>query len=71
MTMTSLTADQIIKLESLPDDIKVVGTDRGAPLLKRPTGQIQRLSENGKLTAARYRALQALHERYINAGRDL
>jgi hypothetical protein len=46
-----LTARQLRRLETLPDDYKVVSTHDGSPIVESPTGQTLRLQPNGSLAA--------------------
>jgi hypothetical protein len=50
--MQQLTEQQSTRIAELPDDYRVVGVDRGAPLVRKPTGQVLRIQQNGRLVAA-------------------
>jgi hypothetical protein len=46
-------------MAELPEDYRVVGVDHSAPLVRKPSGQIMSIQQNGRLivatTAARRR----------------
>jgi hypothetical protein len=42
---------QLRRLETLPDDYKVVGARDGVPIVQSPTGQTLRLQPTGRLAA--------------------
>jgi hypothetical protein len=46
-----LTQRQIRCMEKLPDGHKVVSTRYGAPIVRRPDGQLFRVHPNGRLAA--------------------
>jgi len=46
-----LTARQLRRLETLPDDYRVVSARDGTPIVESPTGQTLRLQPNGSLAA--------------------
>jgi len=52
MPQTTLTDEQRMRLAELPDDYRMIGVDRSAPLVRNPTGQLMRVQQNGRLTAA-------------------
>src|SRR5437016_14263746 len=52
METLMLTDQQALRIAELPEDYRVVGVDRSAPFVRKPTGQILRIQQNGKLTAA-------------------
>jgi hypothetical protein len=52
METLTLTDQQALRIAELPEDYRVVGVDRSAPFVRKPTGQILRIQQNGKLTAA-------------------
>jgi hypothetical protein len=47
-----LSEQQTLRIAELPEDYRVVGFDRRAPLIRKPTGQILRIQQNGRLIAA-------------------
>lgn len=47
-----LTQRQLRRLQTLPDDYKVVGARDGIPIVESPTGQTLRLQPTGRLAAA-------------------
>jgi hypothetical protein len=50
--MQQLTEQQSTRIAELPEDYRVVGVDRGAPMVRKPTGQVLRIQQNGRLVAA-------------------
>jgi hypothetical protein len=46
-----LTKRQLRRLETLPDDYKVVNARDGTPIVQSPAGQRLRLQPNGRLAA--------------------
>jgi hypothetical protein len=46
-----LTERQLRRLQTLPDDYKVVGARDGVPIVQSPTGQALRLQPTGRLAA--------------------
>jgi hypothetical protein len=46
-----LTARQLSRLETLPDDYRVVSAQDGSPIVESPNGQTLRLQPNGGLAA--------------------
>jgi hypothetical protein len=50
-TMT-LTDQQRLCIADLPADYRMIGVDRSAPFVLKPTGQIMRIQQNGRLTSA-------------------
>lgn len=46
-----LSQRQLRRLETLPDDYKVVSARDGSPIVESPTGQTLRLQANGRLAA--------------------
>ncbi len=53
-------------MAELPEDYRVVGVERRAPLVRKTTGQIIRIQQNGRLTpatiAGHAQASHILHE---------
>jgi hypothetical protein len=39
-------------MAQLPEDYRVVGVERRTPLVRKPSGQIVRIQQNGRMTAA-------------------
>jgi hypothetical protein len=52
METAELSRQQRLRIAELPEDYRVIGIDRSAPLVRKPTGQILRIQQNGRLTAA-------------------
>jgi hypothetical protein len=67
MEMMTLTDQQRLRLEELPDDYRVVGIDRRAPLVRKPNGQVVRIQQNGRLIAATIEAKLKLDGRISRA----
>jgi hypothetical protein len=40
------------RIAELPEDYRVVGVERRAPLVRKPSGQIIRIEQDGRVTAA-------------------
>ena len=51
METVELTQQQSARMTELPENYRVVGADHRAPLVRKPTGQIIRIQQNGRLTA--------------------
>jgi hypothetical protein len=47
-----LSRKQRRRIAELPEDYRIIGVDRRAPLVRKPTGQILRIQHNGRLSAA-------------------
>ena len=58
--MLKLTDQQRLRIAELPEDFRVVGVDGGAPLVRKPNGQIVRVQPNGRLVAATVAAKRRL-----------
>ena len=52
METVELSQQQSARMAELPEDYRVVGVERRAPLVRKPTGQIIRIQQNGRVTAA-------------------
>ena len=52
MEAVELSQQQSAPMAELAEDYRVVGVDHSAPLVRKPTGQIIRIEQNGRLTAA-------------------
>jgi hypothetical protein len=63
METMKLTDQQSVRIAELPEEYRVVGIDRTAPLVRKPTGQILRIQPNGRLIAATIAAKQRLADR--------
>ena len=50
METVELTHQQSARMAELPEDYRVVGVERKAPLVRKPTGQIIRIQQDGRLT---------------------
>jgi hypothetical protein len=60
MDTLTLTDQQGLRIAELPEDYRVIGVDRNAPFVRKPTGQILRIRQNGNLTAATTEATDRL-----------
>jgi hypothetical protein len=60
METMKLTDRQSLRIAELPQDYRVVGVDRSAPFVRKPTGQIMRIQQNGRLTPATVAAKRRL-----------
>jgi hypothetical protein len=52
METVRLTDQQSLRIADLPENYRVVGVDRSAPFVRKPTGQLMRIQQNGRLTVA-------------------
>ena len=52
METVELSQQQSARMAELPEDYRVVGVERRTPLVRKPTGQIIRIQQNGRLAAA-------------------
>ena len=52
METLTLTDQQSVRIAELPDGYRVIGVDESAPFVRKPTGQVMRIRQNGNLTAA-------------------
>jgi hypothetical protein len=69
METMRLTDQQSLRIADLPENYRVVGVDRSAPLVRKPTGQLLRIEQNGRLTAATVAARRRLADRPVNQAR--
>ena len=60
METVELSQQQSARMAELPEDYRVVGVERRAPLVRKPTGQIIRIQQNGRVTAATMAARRRL-----------
>ena len=60
METLTLTDQQGLRIAELPEDYRVIGVDRNAPFVRKPTGQILRIQQDGNLTAATTEATDRL-----------
>jgi hypothetical protein len=58
-----LTDQQSLRIAELPEEYRVVGVDRRSPLVRKPTGQVLRIQQNGRLIAATVGARRRLADR--------
>jgi len=52
METVELSQQQSARMAELPEDYRVVGVERRTPLVRKPSGQIIRIQQNGRMTAA-------------------
>jgi len=55
-----LSQQQSARIAELPEDYRVVGVDHSATVVRKPTGQILCIQQNGRLTAATIAARRRL-----------
>ena len=60
METVELSQQQSARMAELPEDYRVVGVDHSAPLVRKPTGEILCIQQNGRLTAATIAARRRL-----------
>jgi len=58
--MLTLTNQQSLRMAELPEDYRVVGVDRAAPVVRKSNGQLLRIQPNGRLVAATVAAKRRL-----------
>jgi hypothetical protein len=63
MKTMELTDQQSIRIAELPEDYQMIGVDGNAPFVRKPTGQIMRIQQNGRLTSATIAARHRLADR--------
>ena len=52
METLRLTYQQSVRIADLPENYRVVGVDRSAPFVRKPTGRLMRIQQDGRLTVA-------------------
>ena len=55
-----LTDQQSFRIAELPESYRVIGVDGVAPFVRKPTGQVLRIQQNGRLVAATTEAKRRL-----------
>ncbi len=65
METLKLTEQQSTSIADLPEHYRVVGVDRSAPFVRNPTGQLMRIQQDGRLTAATSAAERRLANRGV------
>jgi hypothetical protein len=60
MQAVELSQQQSARMDELPEDYRVVGVERGTPLVRKPAGEIIRIQRNGRLTVATIAARRRL-----------
>jgi len=71
METLTLTDQQGLRIDELPEDYRVIGIDRSAPFVRKPTGQDMRILQNGNLTAATTGAKDRLAGKVADEARRL
>ena len=70
METVELSRQQSACMAELPEDYRVVGVERRTPLVRKPSGQIIRIQQNGRMaaatTAVRRRAGAVARQRIAN-----
>jgi hypothetical protein len=60
MEPVELSQQQSARMAELPEDYRVVGVDHSTPLVRKPSGQIASIQQNGRLIAATIAARRRL-----------
>ena len=60
METVELSRQQSARMAELPEDYRVVGVERRAPVVRKPSGQIIRIRQDGRLMAATIAATRGL-----------
>ena len=63
METITLTDQQSLRIADLPENYRVVGVDHSAPFVRKPTGQLMCIQQDGRLTVATVEAKRRLSER--------
>jgi len=71
METIKLTDQQSLRIADLPENYRVVGVDRSAPFVRKPTGQLMRIQQDGRLTVATVAAERRLADRRDDRTRRL
>jgi hypothetical protein len=58
-----LTDQQSLRIAELPEDYKVIGVDGSGPMVRKPSGQVMRIQQNGRLIVATIAAKRRLADR--------
>ena len=68
METMELTEQQRLRIAELPEDYRMIGVVRRVPFVRKPTGQIMRIQQDGRLTAATIAAKRSLADRHTRSG---
>jgi hypothetical protein len=68
MQTMELTDQQSLRIDELPEDYQMIGVVRRTPFVRKPTGQIMRIQQDGRLTAATIAAKRRLADRHTRLG---
>jgi len=71
METVRLTDQQSLRIADLPENYRVVGVDHRAPFVRKPTGQLLRIQQDGRLTVATVEAKGRLADRRDHHARTL
>lgn len=71
METIKLTEQQGLRIAALPENYRVVGVDESAAFVRKPTGQLMCIQQNGRLTVAAVAAKRRLSGRRDNHTRRL
>lgn len=63
METVRLTEEQSLCIADLPENYRVVGVDRSTPFVRKPTGQLMRIQQNGRLISATVGATRRVADR--------
>jgi hypothetical protein len=66
METLNLTNQQSLAIAGLPADDRVIGVDRSAPVVRKPTGQLLRIQQDGRLTEATIESERRLTARRVD-----
>jgi len=66
-----LTDQQSLRIADLLADYRVVGLDSSAPFVRKPTGEMMRIQQDGRLTAATVAAKRRLADRGVKQAEHL
>jgi hypothetical protein len=68
METVRLAEQQSLCIADLPENYWVVGVDRRTPFVRKPTGQLMRIQQNGRLTSATVAATHRVADRRAMQG---
>jgi hypothetical protein len=68
MQTMELTDQQSLRIAELPEDYNMIGVVRSTPFVRKPTGQIMRIQQSGRLTAATIAAKRSLADHHTRSG---
>ncbi len=68
MQTMELTDQQSLRIAEPPEDYQMIGVVRSTPFVRTPTGQIMRIQQDGRLTAATIAAKRSLADGRTRSG---